>query len=132
MKTKLQSCTKFVCRRLDSYRKGKHHILFNRLNAVSSIYILSDTILIFVLRVKDTFAVKWLENRSLLQPFKYISGVSRMIEVHFHIYLHKVIFTSLESKTAHVVSIVKRTSPLCTWSKDLKKGLNNKNALSFS
>ena len=38
-----------------------------------------------------------------------------MTEVHFH-FLHKEIFTSLESKTARFVSVAKR-------SKDLKSGL---------
>ena len=40
---------------VDSYLKGQHHILFNCLNAVSSIYILSN--LLFLFREKETFVV---------------------------------------------------------------------------
>ena len=42
---------------VDSYWKGQHHILFNCLNAVSSIYILSNIILLFLFREKETFVV---------------------------------------------------------------------------
>ena len=129
--TELHSCTKFVCRQLDNYRKGQHHISFNRLNAVSSIYVLSDTSLIFVLRAKETSAVKWLENLSLLQPCKYISGVSMMIEVHFHIFAQRNIYIfGVENGSLCICCLEDESTMYLV--EGFEKRFNNKNALSFS